>query len=143
MTISVLAGTRTPGGPEHLFREYRPTTWPGARQPHVWLDDGSAIQDRLPDGYCLLKLGGTRADTAALEQAILARGAPLTVLDVPDRIAREIYAHDLLLLRPDMHVVWRGQQPADEPEVVAAVATGHQASYQAGTPAPSKEQTGD
>src|SRR5437667_8329727 len=22
-----------PGGPEHLFREYRPTTWPGARLP--------------------------------------------------------------------------------------------------------------
>jgi 2-polyprenyl-6-methoxyphenol hydroxylase-like FAD-dependent oxidoreductase len=29
-----------PGGPEHLFREYVPTTWPGARLPHVWLDDG-------------------------------------------------------------------------------------------------------
>jgi 2-polyprenyl-6-methoxyphenol hydroxylase-like FAD-dependent oxidoreductase len=25
-----------PGGPEHLFREYHPTTWPGARLPHVW-----------------------------------------------------------------------------------------------------------
>jgi hypothetical protein len=49
----------------------------------------------------------------------------LTVLDVPDRIAREIYGFDLLLLRPDMHVVWRGQLPPDEPEVVAAVATGH------------------
>ncbi|MDB5916125.1 MAG: 2-polyprenyl-6-methoxyphenol hydroxylase [Massilia sp.] len=119
-----------PGGPEHLFREYNPTTWPGARLPHVWLDDGTAMQDRLPDGYCLLKLGGTGVDTSALEQAIVARGAPLTVLDVPDRIAREIYGHDLILLRPDMHVVWRGQQLPDEPEVVAAIATGHQPSYQ-------------
>jgi 2-polyprenyl-6-methoxyphenol hydroxylase-like FAD-dependent oxidoreductase len=114
-----------PGGPEHLFREYQPTTWPGARLPHVWLDDGTAMQDHLPPGYCLLKLGGSRADTAALEHAIRAHGAPLTVLDVPDRIAREIYGFDLLLLRPDMHVVWRGQLPPDEPEVVAAVATGH------------------
>jgi 2-polyprenyl-6-methoxyphenol hydroxylase-like FAD-dependent oxidoreductase len=120
-----------PGGPEHLFREYHPTTWPGARLPHVWLDDGTAMQDRLPDGYCLLKLAGSRADTSALEQAIRARGAPLTVLEVPDRIAREIYGFDLILLRPDMHVVWRGQQPPEEPQVVAAVATGHQASYQA------------
>ena len=23
-----------PGGPEHLFRDYQPTTWPGARLPH-------------------------------------------------------------------------------------------------------------
>src|SRR5436190_8492099 len=40
-----------PGGPEHLFRDYRPTTWPGARLPHVWLNDGSAIQDRIGGGY--------------------------------------------------------------------------------------------
>jgi hypothetical protein len=120
-----------PGGPEHLFREYHPSTWPGARLPHVWLDDGTAMQDRLPEGYCLLKLGGARPDTTALEQAVRACGAPLTVIDVPDRIAREIYGFDLLLLRPDMHVAWRGQQPPDEPDVVAAVATGHRASYQA------------
>jgi len=30
-----------------------------------------------------------------------------------------------LLLRPDMHVVWRGNAPPDEPETVAAIATGH------------------
>ena len=42
----------------HDFREYVPTTWPGARLPHVWLDDGSAMQDRIGDGYTLLRLGG-------------------------------------------------------------------------------------
>ncbi len=35
-----------PGGPEHLFRVYEPTTWPGARLPHVWLDDDTPVQDR-------------------------------------------------------------------------------------------------
>ena len=33
--------------PEHDFIDYMPTTWPGARLPHVWLDDGSAMQDRI------------------------------------------------------------------------------------------------
>ena len=33
-----------PGGPEHLFRDYQPTTWPGARLPHLWLDDGTPIR---------------------------------------------------------------------------------------------------
>lgn len=95
-----------PGGPEHLFREYVPTTWPGARLPHVWLDDGTAVQDRLPrDGYVLLRLGDTKQDTSALDVAFRAHGAPLTTLDIPDRIAREIYEHDLILLRPDMHIV--------------------------------------
>jgi 2-polyprenyl-6-methoxyphenol hydroxylase-like FAD-dependent oxidoreductase len=114
-----------PGGPEHLFREYQPTTWPGARLPHVWLDDGTPIQDRIPDGYTILKLGRSKADSSALERAIRARGAPVTVLDVPDRIAREIYSYDLILLRPDLHVVWRGHAAPEDAAEVAAIATGH------------------
>jgi 2-polyprenyl-6-methoxyphenol hydroxylase-like FAD-dependent oxidoreductase len=114
-----------PGGPEHLFREYQPTTWPGARLPHVWLDDGTPMQDRIPDGYTILKLGRTKADLSGLERAIRARGAPVTLLDVPDRIARDIYGHDLILLRPDLHVVWRGNAVPEDAAEVAAIATGH------------------
>jgi 2-polyprenyl-6-methoxyphenol hydroxylase-like FAD-dependent oxidoreductase len=114
-----------PGGPEHLFREYQPTTWPGARLPHVWLGDGTPMQDRIPDGYTILKLGRTKADLSGLERAIRARGAPVTVLDVPDRIARDIYGHDLILLRPDLHVVWRGNAAPEDAAEVAAIATGH------------------
>ncbi|MDB5406585.1 MAG: 2-polyprenyl-6-methoxyphenol hydroxylase, partial [Rhodospirillales bacterium] len=102
-----------PGGPEHLFRDYQPTSWPGARLPHAWLDDGTAIQDRMGEGYTLLKLGGTTADTRALEAALHTLGAPLTVLELPDAAPREIYGRDLLLLRPDLHVVWRGNAPPD------------------------------
>lgn len=117
-----------PGGPEHLFREYHPTTWPGARLPHVWLDDGTPMQDRMPDdGYAILKLGRSNADASGLERAIRARGAPVAVLEVPDQVARDIYGHDLILLRPDMHIVWRGQAAPDDPAAVAAIATGHAA----------------
>jgi 2-polyprenyl-6-methoxyphenol hydroxylase-like FAD-dependent oxidoreductase len=114
-----------PGGPEHLFREYVPTTWPGARLPHVWLNDGTAMQDRLPDGYTLLKLGSSRAETSGLEKAMKSFNAPITVMDVPDQIAREIYGYDLILLRPDMHIVWRGNHAPEDPAEIAAVATGH------------------
>ncbi len=114
-----------PGGPEHLFREYQPTTWPGARLPHVWLDDGTPMADRIADGYTILKLGSADADAAGLQQALRWRGAPATSLDVPDRSAREIYGCDLILLRPDLHVVWRGNAPPDDAAEVAAIATGH------------------
>jgi 2-polyprenyl-6-methoxyphenol hydroxylase-like FAD-dependent oxidoreductase len=115
-----------PGGPEHLFREYHPTTWPGARLPHIWRDDGTPMQDQIPDGYTILKLGRTKADTSGLEEALRSHGAPTTILDVPDRVAREIYGYDLILIRPDMHVVWRGNAPPEDAAEVAAVATGHQ-----------------
>ncbi|HXW42529.1 MAG TPA: FAD-dependent monooxygenase [Xanthobacteraceae bacterium] len=114
-----------PGGPEHLFRVYEPTTWPGARLPHVWLDDGTALQDRIGDGYTILKLGRTRADTGALERALRGRGAPVDVLDVPDAAARDIYRYDLIVLRPDLHVVWRGNAAPEDAAHIAAVATGH------------------
>jgi len=115
-----------PGGPEHRFRVYEPTTWPGARLPHVWLADGTPMQDHIPyEGYTLLRLGRTNADTSALEKALRAFGAPLAVLDMPDDAPRQVYGHDLLLLRPDLHVVWRGDRPPEDPGNVAATVTGY------------------
>ena len=37
----------------------------------------------------------------------------------------EVYGFDLLLLRPDMHVVWRGNATPDNTGEVARIATGH------------------
>src|SRR6476646_758229 len=121
--IAAEAGT----APEHNFMSYVPTTLPGARLPHVWLRDGCAMQDRIGygHGYTLLRLGGTRADAGPLQRAFAAIGAPLQVLDVPDERARDVYEHDLLLLRPDMHVVWRGNDVPQAPDRLAALATGH------------------
>src|SRR5437764_4052072 len=50
------------------FIVYRPTTWPGARLPHVWLDDGTAMADRIGYGlgYTLLRAGGSAADVSGL-----------------------------------------------------------------------------
>ncbi len=111
-------------GPAANFMKYEPTTWPGARLPHVWLGDGSALHDLLGDGYTLLRLGGTQADAAPLSQAFAAYAAPFSVLDIKDPRPRAIYGHDLLLLRPDLHVVWRGNR-LDNAAKLAAVATGH------------------
>jgi len=115
-----------PGGPEHRFRVYEPSTWPGARLPHAWLADGTPMQDHIPyEGYTLLRLGRTNADTSALEKALRAFGAPLAVLDMPDDAPRQVYGHDLLLLRPDLHVAWRGNRPPEDPGNVAATVTGY------------------
>jgi 2-polyprenyl-6-methoxyphenol hydroxylase-like FAD-dependent oxidoreductase len=112
-------------GPALDVMDYVPTTWPGARLPHAWLEDGSALQDRLGDGYTLLCLGGTRTQTAPLERAFAALRAPFSIMTVNDQRPRDIYGHDLLLLRPDLHIVWRGNRLPDRPEQLAAIATGH------------------
>ena len=52
-----------PGGPEHPFRDYQPTTWPGARLPHVWLDGHEAIQDRIGAATRCCGWGGSTRDS--------------------------------------------------------------------------------
>ena len=96
------------------------------RLPHVWLDGGVAMQDRIGDGYTLLRLGGSKADAGGLAGAFAKIGAPFAVLDIPDAAARDVYARDLILLRPDMHVAWRGNALPGDPQRLAAMATGHQ-----------------
>jgi 2-polyprenyl-6-methoxyphenol hydroxylase-like FAD-dependent oxidoreductase len=108
--------------------QYVPTTWPGARLPHVWLDDGSALHDRLGLGYSLLRLGGTELEGAELSRALRAYGAPLEVHAIPDSAARRLYGYDLLLVRPDLHVVWRGNREPEDPAGLAALATGHRSA---------------
>ena len=114
-------------GPPDDFVNYVPSTCPGVRLPHVWLDDGTAMQDRIGNrnGYVLLRLGGSAADVAALGRAFGEIGAPFAVLDVPDARVRDVYGYDLLLLRPDLHVAWRGNQPPEEPARLARMVTGH------------------
>src|SRR5205085_11078552 len=82
-------------GPPHEFMRYVPSTWPGARLPHVWLDDGSAMQDRIGygHGYTLLRFGRTKADATALRQGFAGIGAPLQVLDIADERPRDVYGY--------------------------------------------------
>jgi hypothetical protein len=44
---------------------------------------------------------------------------------VADAAPRDVYGYDLLLLRPDMHVAWRGNALPSTPAALAAMATGH------------------
>lgn len=105
---------------------YIPTSRPGARLPHMWMKNGRAVQDSIGSGYTLLKLGGSSADTSLLEGAVRDRGAPLDVLALNDPGLRDIYGRDLLLLRPDLHVCWRGNRPPSDPKMVVDVVTGWQ-----------------
>jgi hypothetical protein len=91
---------------------YRPSTWPGVRAPSVFLDDGRALLDLLGGGFTLIDFAG--ADTSGLEHAAADCGMPLETLRIDDANARRIYERDLVLVRPDQHVAWRGNGPPDD-----------------------------
>ncbi len=123
---SPLLATEAGEGPEHNFIDYVPSTYPGVRLPHVWLEDGTAVQDRIGygHGYTLLRFAGN-GDVAALDRAFARYSAPCSGLDLPDQRARDVYGYDLVLVRPDLHVVWRGNTLPDGLARLAALATGH------------------
>jgi 2-polyprenyl-6-methoxyphenol hydroxylase-like FAD-dependent oxidoreductase len=113
-------------GPPHEFMTYEPSTWPGTRLPHVWLKDHTAPQDRIGygDHYTLLRLDG-RSDAGGLDKAFAAIGAPFKVLALDEPHAREVYGCGVMLLRPDMHIAWRGDAAPEDATKLARMATGH------------------
>jgi hypothetical protein len=71
------------------------------------LSDGTALYDRLGPWFTLLVFGG--ADPSPL---IDAAPAPLDTVMIDDPVA-PIYEAKLVLVRPDTHVAWRGNECAD------------------------------
>jgi 2-polyprenyl-6-methoxyphenol hydroxylase-like FAD-dependent oxidoreductase len=91
-----------------------PTTRPGARAPHAWLEDGRSMLDLFGTGFTLLQLGKPTPDAARLADAARARGVPLREVAISDSTIAGLYEQRLVLVRPDGHVAWRGDAcPAD------------------------------
>jgi 2-polyprenyl-6-methoxyphenol hydroxylase-like FAD-dependent oxidoreductase len=107
---------------------YSPSSRPGHRLPHMWLDDETALQDVVGDGYALLRLGGTTQDTGPLEEAFADMGVTLQVLERDEPALRAVYGSDLLLLRPDLHVAWSADVAPEDPAALVAATTGRAAA---------------
>ena len=121
---SIVASDGSPPPPDDWHR-YVPHGTPGARAPHVWLEDGISIFDRMGVDFTLLALtDGHEADERALAEAAENRAVPLDVLRVRSGEAREIYGADLVLVRPDRHIAWRGNRAPEDPAALLARVTG-------------------
>ena len=122
----IISYERDDDGADQESYAYIPTTRPGARLPHLWRKDGSAVQDQLGRGYTLITCAPHTAKRDNLHQAFHSLRCPFQVLDLSDvPHAREVYERDYVLLRPDLHVAWRGNRVPADPATLAAVVTGH------------------
>ncbi len=111
---------------------YQPTTWPGARIPHVWLFDHDTGAKHSTLDLCgkgrftiFTGIGGEAWETAA------AKVGPDLGLDIAVRLvgprrkiedltgdwarAREIADSGCILVRPDQHVAWRSEAMTSNP----------------------------
>jgi 2-polyprenyl-6-methoxyphenol hydroxylase-like FAD-dependent oxidoreductase len=124
-TNSPLLWPESGDGPDPDNYSYVPTTWPGARLPHMWLANGEALLDRLGAWFTLVRFG-ERVDTSGIERALTEAGVPHETLQLStDEPAFDVYGgYHAFLVRPDVHVAWRGKRAPDDPRLVVAVATG-------------------
>jgi 2-polyprenyl-6-methoxyphenol hydroxylase-like FAD-dependent oxidoreductase len=89
---------------------------PGSLLPHAWLSPGHSVYDELGRELTLLVAGGEPSDAhAKFEQACRERRVPLTVVDVREAGLRDRYGANLVLVRPDQIVAWRGDGPPQDP----------------------------
>jgi 2-polyprenyl-6-methoxyphenol hydroxylase-like FAD-dependent oxidoreductase len=130
-----------PSPDPNSFR-YLPTATPGARLPHVWLDDGRAIQDRIGRGFSLLRFNDVDADTSGLARAFEERGVPFEELPLRSNAAPSVYENDLILVRPDLHVAWRGDETPVDPLALVDLVTGRSTGSSARPPDPTPEIEG-
>ena len=125
--IIVADGEPPPEVFPQTYDNYVPSGLPGGRAPHLWLDDrrvmGSSLFDRLGRGFTLLRFDAA-ADIATLERAAAARGIPFEVLDLTVPEGRELYGCDLVLVRPDQYIAWRGDRLPEDADALLARVTG-------------------
>ena len=96
-----------PDDPENFV----PSARPGARAPHVPLGDGGSTLDFYGRDFVLARLGRHAPDGAAIAAAAAQRGIPLRTVTIEEPEAVRLYERQLVLVRPDGHVAWRGDKP--------------------------------
>jgi 2-polyprenyl-6-methoxyphenol hydroxylase-like FAD-dependent oxidoreductase len=109
--------------PPFTMDEYTPSTVPGCRAPHLWLEDGRSLFDALGQEYTLLR-SAPSSDVEPLMQAAARKGMPLALVDVTGAERAELYPEALVLVRPDGHIAWRGDACPAEPDALIELVTG-------------------
>ncbi|KAL6827883.1 FAD-dependent monooxygenase [Trichoderma camerunense] len=122
---------KLPSPPEFDPRHYIPTTVSGYRAPHVFLQDKTPIFDHYGIDFTLISFKNSQQHLQAIDwltQSAERLKVPLRISSFDgETTAQSIWSADLILVRPDGFVSWRGNSldKLDTAYEVIAKATGH------------------
>lgn len=100
---------------------YTPSAHPGSLLPHLTLRGQESVYDLLGDGFTLLLCRDRTVADHTLLCDVDRRGVPLEVVEVSGADAaraRELWEADAVLVRPDQHVAWRGDDLTAIPQAL-------------------------
>jgi 2-polyprenyl-6-methoxyphenol hydroxylase-like FAD-dependent oxidoreductase len=109
--------------PTYGMADFTPSTVPGCRLPHIWLNDGRSLYDALGPDYTLLRFD-TAVDVSDLMSEAARARVPIKLLDVTSSESAGVYDRSLVLARPDQHVAWRGNRPPQDPRELVDLISG-------------------
>jgi 2-polyprenyl-6-methoxyphenol hydroxylase-like FAD-dependent oxidoreductase len=113
----------SPSAPDTIT-DYVPSSRPGARAPHAWLEDGRSTLDLFGRGFTLMALGEVPPEIDGMARAFAQRRVPLNVAPIADPRIAALYERRLVLVRPDGHVAWRSDAAPADPLAVADTVRG-------------------
>jgi 2-polyprenyl-6-methoxyphenol hydroxylase-like FAD-dependent oxidoreductase len=98
--------------PDHVptdqANEYLPTTAPGGRLPHRWLNGEQSLYDLLGFEWTVLTASHLHDAAQALADAGTAAGLSVRVLALSPGEVDGLLDDGMLLVRPDQMIAWRG-----------------------------------
>lgn len=117
----VIAYDGTPEPPDDPAQVV-PSTWPGSRAPHAFLGESTdnaapSTLDWFGRGWTLTaaNASGHAPGIEMLSAAFGRLGVPLAVRPIHDPAVCTLFERELVLVRPDGHVAWRGGQMHERP----------------------------
>lgn len=93
--------------PAYTINTFTSSTVPGCRLPHIWLENHESLYDKLGDGLSLLQFGD-EASGEGLINAAKEMNIPLKLIKLENNYKDDVYKENLILVRPDLHIAWRG-----------------------------------
>ena len=99
-------GARTPSSAQN----YEPSSLPGCLAPHIWRSASRSLYDQFGLGFALIcrpEAGPDDIEACAAEARRM--GCELSIVHLTRDEAADLYPARLTLVRPDQHVVWRGE----------------------------------
>jgi 2-polyprenyl-6-methoxyphenol hydroxylase-like FAD-dependent oxidoreductase len=109
--------------PAYGMADFTPSTVPGCRVPHIWLDDGRSLYDALGPDYTLLRFD-TAVDVSDLMSEAARARVPIVLLDVAPGEGGDVYDRSLVLARPDQHVAWRSNRAPENSRKLVELISG-------------------
>ncbi|MBV6627235.1 MAG: FAD-dependent monooxygenase [Rivularia sp. (in: Bacteria)] len=107
------------GIPSNNSQQWTQSSYPGCRAPHAWLNEGLSTLDLFGHGFTLMCFNSnSNSRIEELTKICHQKQIPLTIHHIDNQAIAKLYERTFVLVRPDGHVAWRGNEIPQDVEIM-------------------------